>query len=322
MFKTEGNLSSLSATILLIIIVPYFYFRRIQKQRADALFAEEHRCLPLAKLETKWPLGLDLIWTAFKHARAHRILRFFVRVVEDTGRSTFEQNLLGTTGVDTVEPKNIESVLATQFTAFGLGDRPQVFNPLLGHGIFTQDGEDWKHSRDLLRPLFLGNRIDIFLQIQEHVEALISCIPEGKVVDLQPLFFRFTLDTTTYLLFGRSINSLGTQTPQSEAFAESFRIAQDFLARRGRLGPFHWLIGGKEFRRACATVHEFIDGTIEDALLAHNSKQTPTSKPSFDYGFLGMLIQETQDPKVLRDQLLNVLLAGRDTTACCLTWTV
>ena len=84
--------------------------------QADALFAEEHRCLPLAKLETKWPLGLDLIWTAFKHARAHRILRFFVRVVEDTGRSTFEQNLLGTTGVDTVEPKNIESVLATQFT--------------------------------------------------------------------------------------------------------------------------------------------------------------------------------------------------------------
>lgn len=24
----------------------------------------------------------------------------------------------------------------------------------------------------------------------------------------------------------------------------------------------------------------------------------------------------------LRDQLLNVLLAGRDTTACCLSWTL
>jgi cytochrome P450 len=33
-------------------------------------------------------------------------------------------------------------------------------------------------------------------------------------------------------------------------------------------------------------------------------------------------MEETQEPKVLRDALLNVLLAGRDTTACMLTWTM
>ncbi len=206
--------------------------------------------------------------------------------------------------------------------AFGLGDRPAVFHPLLGDGIFTQDGESWKHSRELLRPLFLSKRVDNFVEIQEHVEALISCIPNGKVVDFQPLFFRFTLDTTTYLLFGRSIHSLGEQSAQAEAFSESFRIAQDFLAHRGRLGPFHWLLGGKSFRNANATVHRFIDGEIREALAAHKSKQTSTSKAIIDYGFLGTLIQETQEPKILRDQLLNVLLAGRDTTACCLTWTM
>jgi cytochrome P450 len=195
-----------------------------------------------------------------------------------------------------------------------------VFGPLLGDGIFTQQGESWQHSRDLLRPLFLSNRVDNFLQIQEHVERLISCIPQGEVVDFQPLFFSFTLDTTTYLLFGRSINSQGTETPLSEAFSDSFRIAQDYLARRGRIGPLHWLIGGEEFRRTCATVHEFVDSTIQDALAEHNLKRTPTEEPGLDFGFLGTLIQETQDPKVLRDQLLNVLLAGRDTTACCLTW--
>jgi cytochrome P450 len=208
------------------------------------------------------------------------------------------------------------------FLAFGLGDRRAVFYPLLGDGIFTQDGESWKHSRELLRPLFLSKRVDNFLEIQDHVEALVSCVPNGEVVDFQPLFFRFTLDTTTYLLFGRSIHSLGEQTVQAEAFAESFRIAQDFLAHRGRLGPFHWLLGGKSFRNANATVHRFIDGEIQEALAAYKSKQTSTSKTVIDYGFLGTLIQETQDPKVLRDQLLNVLLAGRDTTACCLTWTM
>ncbi len=172
----------------------------------------------------------------------------------------------------------------------------------------------------MLRPLFSGNRVDNFLQIQEHVEALIACIPEGKVVDFQPLFFRFTLDTSTYLLFGRNINTLGTPTALSEAFAESFRIAQDFLTQRGRVGPFYYTIGGKKFRRACATVHEFVDDTIQKALEDQDSDQVSTSGRASKYGFLGMLLRETQDPKALRDQLLNLLLAGRDTTACSLTW--
>jgi cytochrome P450 len=201
-----------------------------------------------------------------------------------------------------------------------MGDRRWVFGPLLGDGIFTQQGESWKHSRELLRPLFTSNRVDKFLQVQEAVEVLISCIPEGKVIDFQPLFFRFTLDTTTYLLFGRNINTLGTPTPLSEAFAESFRVAQDFLAQRGRVGPLYWTIGGKKFRQACATVHKFVDSTIQEALAENNLRGTSTSKPTVDYGFLGTLMQETQEPKVLRDQLLNVLLAGRDTTACCMTW--
>lgn len=36
---------------------------------------------------------------------------------------------------------------------------------------------------------------------------------------------------------------------------------------------------------------------------------------------LGGLVEETKNPKILREQCLNVVLAGRDTTACLLTWT-
>ena len=39
------------------------------------------------------------------------------------------------------------------------------------------------------------------------------------------------------------------------------------------------------------------------------------------YVFVEALAQQTKDPLVLRDQCLNVLLAGRDTTGCCLQWT-
>lgn len=39
------------------------------------------------------------------------------------------------------------------------------------------------------------------------------------------------------------------------------------------------------------------------------------------YVFLEALTQETQDPLELRSQILNILLAGRDTTASTLGWT-
>ena len=131
MLDTAVSLKSLSAVVLLVFI-PYVFFRQNQNRKvsffedaascrkinirkADALFAKERNCLPLVQLETKWPLGLDLLWAAYQHAQAARILRFFVELVERLP-PTFEQRLLGTSGVDTVDPRNIESVLATQFT--------------------------------------------------------------------------------------------------------------------------------------------------------------------------------------------------------------
>ena len=245
----------------------------------------------------------------------------FEQLVEDLA-PTFRQNLLGDEGINTVEPRNVEAILSTQFHNFGFGLRAPTFEPLLGDGIFTQEGAAWKHSREMLRPLFFSSRVDSFAVIQEHVEQLISLIPKDQVVDFQPLFFRLTLDTSTYLLFGRSVNSLGEQNPQAEAFGESFRLAQLGLSQRGRLGALFWLIGGKEFRNACKTVHSFVDDIIKEALAAAKSSEASKSEAVSGYVFLDALIKETQDPKVLRDQLLNMLLAGRDTTASCLAWTL
>lgn len=204
-----------------------------------------------------------------------------------------------------------------------MGDRARVWYPLIGPGIFTQDGEDWKHSRNMLRPLFLQKCRDNFIEVKGSVTELLEAIPEKKFIDFQQLFFRFTLDTTTYLLFGHSIRSLANENKKAEAFGKSFRISQEYLSHRGRLGPFYWLVNPKKFRDANATVHKWIDRKIEEALAVRSSKKKgATHWKEADYGFLGSLMAETQDLKVLRDALLNVLLAGRDTTACMLTWTM
>src|SRR5258708_2993285 len=122
--------------------------------------------------------------------------------------------------------------------AYGLGARRPTFAPLLGDGIFTQDGAAWKHSRDMLRPLFSINRANIFTQIETHREYLVNCITTNELIDLQRLFFRFTFDTTTFLLFGKSMNSLKATPAQGQAdsrearFSEAFRGSQDMLFRR------------------------------------------------------------------------------------------
>jgi cytochrome P450 len=286
------------------------------------MFVARHGCKPLKPWKCAWPFGLDLLMKAFRYAREEHILSFFLDVVEESG-TTFEQNLLGARGIDTMDPENIEAILSKDFESYDLGLRPLHFYPLLGSGIFTQVGAEWKHSRELLRPQFMSNRFQNFEQIKECVQNLIVNIPKSGDVDLQPLLFRLTFDTTTYLLFGRSMSALSSAdvAGKESAFADAFNQGQDHLAERGRLGDFYWVLPRGKFNKACKTCHEFVDDAVSRAL--EDSKQTTAEQlDKKNYVFIDALIQETQNPKVLRDQCLNLLLAGRDTTACCLSWTL
>ena len=198
--------------------------------------------------------------------------------------------------------------------------RPDIFAPLLGNGIFTQEGPAWKHSRELLRKQFARVQSRNLSHFHGHVDNLIACIPSSGVVDLQPLFFNLTLDTTTALLFGKSVYSLKADLDQdadNKLFAESFNIAQEGLAKRFRIAPWHCLYNPPAFQKACANVHRFVEQYIDNLDLSDNDSLDERS-----YDFIQKVALESASKQALRDQLLNVLLAGRDTTACCLAWTL
>jgi cytochrome P450 len=112
-------------------------------------------------------------------------------------------------------------------TDWGFGPRRKITYPLFGDGIFTQEGPAWKHSRELLRPQFTYRQYSDLEILREPIDDLINCISDSKsgVVDLQPLFFRFTLDTTTAFLFGESIRSLKASSKAAK-FEEAFNSAQ------------------------------------------------------------------------------------------------
>lgn len=60
---------------------------------------------------------------------------------------TWSSTAMGRVFINTIDPENIKTVLATSFNDFGLGHRLHTFGPLLGRGIFTTDGAHWEHSR-------------------------------------------------------------------------------------------------------------------------------------------------------------------------------
>jgi cytochrome P450 len=71
-------------------------------------------------------------------------------------------------------------------------------------------------------------------------------------------------------------------------------------------------------------VHAFVDYYVQKALNTELGEKTPNlskrgNNGKEKYVFLEALSQTTRDPVELRDQLLNILLAGRDTTASLLS---
>ncbi|KAJ5949971.1 hypothetical protein N7454_001555 [Penicillium verhagenii] len=245
--------------------------------------------------------------------------------------NTFNQYMFGRQIVTTIEPANVKAILATQFQDFCLGTRHEQFYPLLGDGIFTLDGAGWSHARGLLRPQFTRDQVADLALLDDHINHLLDLIPKDRSsFDIQRLFFLLTLDSATHFLFGESV---GCMLPESETtgvlaksavrnaqgFADAFTIAQDYLAARSRAQGLYWLVNPKAFREANSQVHEVVDHYVNVAL---ESKRNPDKKDdSGRYIFLDALAADTDDPKILRDNMLNILLAGRDTTASLLSST-
>lgn len=75
---------------------------------------------------------------------------------------------------------------------------------MIGKGIFTQDGEPWRYSRDFMRGQSVRMRYHHLKAFDGPVDMLLAepKSSERGIGDLQPCFFRCTLRTTISLIFG------------------------------------------------------------------------------------------------------------------------
>lgn len=245
------------------------------------------------------------------------------------GRTTYAFSLLGTKFVTTADEKNIQTILAHNFQDWDIGpQRRGNFWPLLGNGIFTQDGKSWEHSRAMMRPQFSREQVSDLDMEEKHVQNLMRALEEKlngdmtETVDLSELFFRLTLDAATDFLFGESVGSQVSFLRGNERstkggvldidFASAFDIGQRSLATRFRFADLYWLVNPKGFKKSCKDCHDFIDHFVRRALSQDpNEKAEKGTGGKERYVFLDALVKETRDPIELRSQLLHTLLAGR-----------
>ncbi|KAI9648975.1 hypothetical protein NHQ30_001541 [Ciborinia camelliae] len=320
------SLTTISPFILASI---YIFYQLVQKAilyQQRRAFAKRNNCLPYASFPHKDPIyGLDLFITNVLAARDGKFLETTQKRYQSLGVHTFSSLLLGTPTINTVDVENIKTVLATGFKDFELAPRRKnAMMPIFGNGIFVVDGTEWEHSRAMLRPNFVRSQVADLKVFEKHIGKLIRRIPKnGETVDLSKLFFMLTIDSATEFLFGESTDTLDEARVDSAGrkYSEAYDYLGEQVGKEVRLGKLTTFLPNKKYRDALSYVHSYVRTYVDKALALQVSppSQKPQETDSDRYIFLEELAKSGYSAQKIQAELLNILLAGRDTTASLLT---
>ncbi|KAF8896770.1 cytochrome P450 monooxygenase pc-3 [Gymnopilus junonius] len=339
--------------------IPFAIFLRVwNKSTTDRRSAREYVATLSPRVYDKWPGGITLLAQMVDNLKNGYPGDIFVEWTVKYG-PIWNMAALFEDRVFTSEPEYIQAILATQFHKFERG--PVVYEQLksmLGTGVFNSDGEMWRFHRAMTRPFFNKTRISNFEIFDQHAtEALTqlkSRLREGYPVDIQDLASRFTMDCSTTFLLGKNVRSLGaglpypyyaaktkTATPEHPAnkFSKAFDEAQHAVALRARRGA-NWPLA--EFwkdvvKEKMDIIHSFVNPIMQTAIerktalgIASDNAGGFPEKVNIDDtrgmrigdSLLDHLLLYTEDETILRDEIVNILLAGRDTTMNSITFSV
>ncbi|KUJ13532.1 cytochrome P450 family protein [Mollisia scopiformis] len=331
-FRSIGTGVALTLLILIIykIITSKLNARKYRTESA------QRGCAPAPTLHSNNLLGTSRLKESIKATKEDRGPQYVVSAMNEVGHNihTVRVPILDYELLVTRDPENVKAMFSTQSGEYDISaTRSSAFMPLLGEGIFTSTGQQWKHSRALVRPQFSREEISNLDLVERHVRTLMRVLSVNEkgwteTVDLQPLMFYFTLDTATEFLYGQSVNSqaaiAGLESSKNgidgAAFSHHFGAAKHLVDKRGALGKFFWLMPMGEMKMHCKAIHEVIDKMISDRL---DNKKNPLSmeeKGTRKFVLLDELAKETQDLKELRNETLHTLMAGRDPTGALLGW--
>ncbi|KAH9478505.1 Cytochrome P450 monooxygenase 75 [Psilocybe cubensis] len=322
----------------IIAIASRFYWKWANKRAAAAKGAVIPPYLPDSSFAIISELGKSL-----QDGYPTDVLKRF----NDQYGNVVNFDLMNNSFLVTNEPEHIKAMLSTQFESFIKG--PLVLSQmesLFGEGVFNSEGEMWKFHRAMTRPFFSRERISDFEIYDRNWNISLTLakdrLAEGYSIDVQDLIARFTLDSASEFLFGKNVESLSAGLPYhqsvskknsseffdhpSNQFVKAFSSGLLRIASRLTMGE-EWPLAefmGDKIKPFREVMDDFVEPMMKAALAKREQdillKNGQSEKEELN--LLSHLVNHTQDPKILKDEVINLLIAGRDTTMSLITFSI
>jgi len=191
--------------------------------------------------------------------------------------------------------------------------------PALGEGILTSEGDLWAGQRENLNKAFQHDKLAEYADaMAAAVDAMLgrwrAAARGGAPVDVAAEAVAMTLDVLGRSLFGVDLNGIGPRL--TDALDE---VVHWSIRRMTALAPLPLGVptpGNLRCRRALRE----LDGLVDEVV--RRRREAPASGGALLSSLLGMR-DEAGDPaarRLLRSEIVTLLLAGHETTATTLAW--
>jgi cytochrome P450 len=259
-----------------------------------------------------------------RRARRHRDTGAALRAIARGGRDAVGLRLRGQRVLLVLDPELVGELLSGHAASTVKGPGLQRTRALLGDGLLTSEGAAHDRARRLVAPAFSPRRLDgyagVFARCAQEEAAGWA---DGERRDLHADMAALTLRIAGQALLG---TDLPAQAPLVRAgldaalaeFAATSGLALGSLGRArastgradGRAGT-----GGEPAR---AALHRLVDDIVS---------QRRTALPGNRGDVVSALLAASQEPggltpREVHDHVMTLLLAGHETTASALTWTL
>lgn len=190
-----------------------------------------------------------------------------------------------------------------------------------GAGLLTADGELWRRRRRVAQPAFHHGTLDVVARqavaAADRVAAVWADLPDGAVVDVDAACLRATLEVVGGTLFDADLGERG------DAVVEAVDDALQVVVARARspLSAATWVPTptNLRLRRAVAV--------LDDTVLAVVRERRARGVRDQDRDLLALLLRSAEaegglTDREVRDELVTLVIAGHETVASALTWTL
>jgi cytochrome P450 len=233
---------------------------------------------------------------------------------------TYAVNLGSRRLVATQDPGFIDYVLKTNHkNYFKSAILTEQLGRFLGHGLLTSNGEYWLKQRRLIQPGFHLEKIKaLYGIIKKTVDDFLDSLPTGQQVDVYPFMNKLAFEIVINTLFNIKVPS-ETRNELSSFITDT----QDFVIKDIRQPHKSWW-----FRLSGEVNKNLKKSEGARNIIRSIIRQRKESTDKFN-DLLDMLLdaryEDTgvpMDEEQVIDEILILLIAGHETTANALSWTL